>query len=152
MSAIRYLPVATFATLMGSAGLTLAWEKGAQVFGLPVLVSQLLLGFTLLLLAVLGSSYLVKFLKHRDAVCEEFNHPIKISFFVRTLNRLDAHCDCTASVSGAASADPLGYWCGAATGTYADPDEYLDSSVAHPGESHNPSVVYPNRRKYYCAY
>lgn len=81
MSAIRYLPVAIFATLMGCAGLTLAWEKAAEIFGLPALVSQLLLGFTLVLLAVLASSYLLKFFKHRDAVCEEFNHPIKISFF-----------------------------------------------------------------------
>lgn len=81
MSAIRYLPVATFATLMGSAGLTLAWEKAAEVFALPLIVSQLLLAFTALLLVLLGSTYLLKFLNHREAVCEEFNHPIKISFF-----------------------------------------------------------------------
>lgn len=81
MSAIRYLPVATFATLMGSAGLTLAWEKAAEVFGLPLIVSQLLLAFTALLLVVLGSTYLLKFLNYRETVCEEFNHPIKISFF-----------------------------------------------------------------------
>lgn len=81
MSAIRYLPVATFATLMGSAGLTLAWEKAAEVFGLTPVISQSLLGFTLCLLVILGASYLLKFVRHPDAVRDEFNHPIKISFF-----------------------------------------------------------------------
>jgi len=81
MSPIRYLPIATFATLMGSAGLTLAWEKGAELFGLPTLVSEVLLAFTCTLLVILGLSYLVKFIRYREAVLEEFNHPIKISFF-----------------------------------------------------------------------
>lgn len=81
MSSIRNLPVATFATLMGSAGLTLAWEKGAEVFGLPKLVSEFLLVLTCLLLVLLSLSYLLKFANYPDAVKEEFNHPIKISFF-----------------------------------------------------------------------
>lgn len=81
MSSIRNLPVATFATLMGSAGLTLAWEKGAEVFGLPKFVSEFLLVLTCLLLVLLSLSYLLKFANYPDAVKEEFNHPIKISFF-----------------------------------------------------------------------
>lgn len=81
MSAIRYLPVATFATLMGSTGLTLAWEKAAEVYALPSIVNQALLAFTTLLMVVLGLSYGLKYLRFKEAVCEEFNHPIKISFF-----------------------------------------------------------------------
>lgn len=81
MSHIRYLPVATFATLMGSSGLTLAWEKGAQVYGLPLLVSQVLLALTLGLMFLLAGSYAIKVVRFREEVCQEFHHPIKISFF-----------------------------------------------------------------------
>jgi len=81
MSAIRYLPVATFATIMGSAGLTLAWERAAQLFDLPLLISELLLAFTSALMILLGVSYAVKFFRFREEVSKEFNHPIKISFF-----------------------------------------------------------------------
>lgn len=81
MSAIRYLPVATFATIMGSAGLTLAWEKAAQLFDLPLLISELLLAFTTALMLLLGASYAVKFFRYREEVFKEFYHPIKISFF-----------------------------------------------------------------------
>lgn len=81
MSVIRYLPVATFATIMGSAGLTLAWERAAQLFDLPLLISELLLAFTSALIILLGVSYAVKFFRFREEVCKEFNHPIKVSFF-----------------------------------------------------------------------
>jgi len=81
MSRIRYLPVATFATLMGGAGLTLAWEKGAQVYGLPLLISQVLLALTLGLMLLLAASYAIKAVRFREEVCQEFQHPIKISFF-----------------------------------------------------------------------
>lgn len=81
MSRIRHLPVALFTTLMGSAGLTLVWEKGAEVFGLPLIISEVLLALTLGLMILLGSSYAIKFLRFREEVCQEFYHPIKISFF-----------------------------------------------------------------------
>jgi len=81
MSAIRYLPVATFATIMGSTGLTLAWQKAAEIFGVPLLVSELLLWFSAGLMLLLGGSYAIKFLRHSEEVYKEFYHPIKISFF-----------------------------------------------------------------------
>lgn len=78
---LAHLPVATFATIMGSVGLTLVWQKASAVFGLPILVSELLLGLTCFLLVLLGLSYLNKWRLYPQAVHAEFYHPIKISFF-----------------------------------------------------------------------
>ena len=38
---LRHFPVAFFATIMGTAGLTIAWQRGEQLFALGGVVSGL---------------------------------------------------------------------------------------------------------------
>lgn len=80
-SKLEHFPVATFATIMGSVGLTLVWQRASVVFGLPLIISEFLLTVTCALLLLLGFSYLLKWRRYPQAVHAEFYHPIKISFF-----------------------------------------------------------------------
>lgn len=79
---IAHFPIAFFAMIMGSGGLTLAWQKAAHsLSGVPEVISQILLLLTLSLFGWILLNYGRKFSKARPQVLAEFNHPIKISFF-----------------------------------------------------------------------
>lgn len=78
---LEYFPVVFFSTLMGTTGLTIAWQKAALFLGAPGWIGNLLLLVTLAWFTAVLSCYSVKLFRHPEAVLEEFNHPIKISFF-----------------------------------------------------------------------
>lgn len=79
-SRLRYLPVSLFASVMGIGGLSLAWRRAARVLGAPPWPGQVLAWVALVLFAVLLSAYALKWVRHRDAVLEEWRHPIKMAF------------------------------------------------------------------------
>lgn len=77
---LAHFPVAWFATIMGLAGLSLAWQRTEHLLGLPGLT-----GFALTLLAsalfiILTGLYFIKFLQFKPAVIKEWQHPIRINF------------------------------------------------------------------------
>ncbi len=78
---LQHFPVTFFAVIMGLSGLALAWRSASELFGITPLVSQLLAVLSLVLFCVLLVTYLLKVLRHPQAIKAEFNHPIKISFF-----------------------------------------------------------------------
>ncbi len=78
---LLHLPISIFSMVMGSVGLTLAWQKAAHVLGVSPLVSQVLVTLAACLMLLLTGSYLLKIIRHPQAVLAEFSHPIKISFF-----------------------------------------------------------------------
>ena len=80
-SRLQHMPVAFFAMIMGTAGLTLSWQKASHVLGMPVQVSQLLLTLVAGLLMTVVFSYGLKIKRFPELALKEFNHPIKISFF-----------------------------------------------------------------------
>lgn len=80
-SRLEYFPAAFFAMVMGLTGLTLAWQKAADVVDAPEVVSQLLLVLSALAFVCITISYAVKLFRFRQAVQQEFHHPIKMSFF-----------------------------------------------------------------------
>lgn len=80
-SRLEHFPVAFFAMVMGTLGLTLAWQKSAYVLALPSIISQVLLIVSATIFAIIVTVYLVKTIRHPTAVIAEFNHPIKMSFF-----------------------------------------------------------------------
>ncbi len=80
-SKLQHMPVAFFAMIMGTLGLTLAWQKSAHVLGLPALVPQVLLILSALVFITIVLSYLLKIFRYPTEVIAEFNHPIKMSFF-----------------------------------------------------------------------
>ena len=78
---LQHFPVAFFAMVMGTLGLTLAWQKSAHVLAVPPLIGQLLLIVSATFFAIIVSVFLLKIFRHPQAVLTEFNHPIKMSFF-----------------------------------------------------------------------
>jgi len=79
-SRLQHFPVSWFAMIMGLGGLSLAWRKAEEVMSLPLTVSPWLLGLSTLLFLMLSGTYLVKVLKFRQAVAQEWAHPIKMNF------------------------------------------------------------------------
>jgi tellurite resistance protein len=80
-SKLRYLPVPLFATVMGLAGLTLAWEKARAVLAPPIDPSPVLVPVTLTVMALLLVGYAAKLIRYPLEVRKEFNHPVKMNFF-----------------------------------------------------------------------
>lgn len=80
-SKLQHFPIAFFAMIMGTTGLTLAWQKAAEVLQLPALVSQVMLVLVACLFLAVCLGYVLKILRFPEMSLKEFHHPIKISFF-----------------------------------------------------------------------
>jgi len=80
-SSLPHVPVTIFASVMGLAGLGLAWRKGNAVLGLPDLVSEVFLALAGLAFITALLTYVIKALRHPQAVIGEFNHPVRSAFF-----------------------------------------------------------------------
>jgi len=78
---LEHFPISFFAIVMGLAGMTIAVEKAEHLWGWSFKSSLALLALTALAYAGIALTYLTKFLRHRGHVVEEFNHPIRMSFF-----------------------------------------------------------------------
>lgn len=78
---LAHLPVSLFSIVMGTTGLSIAWKRAAHALGAPDIIWQgialLAAGVFLLLLGL----YAIKLLRHREAVIEELQHPVRINFF-----------------------------------------------------------------------
>lgn len=70
-----------FAIVMGLTGLTLVFEHGAQIWGLPSWLGIASFGLDLVLFTVIALVYAIKWVRHPQAVVAEYNHPIRLSFF-----------------------------------------------------------------------
>jgi tellurite resistance protein len=80
-ASIRNLPVNLFASVMGIAGLSIAWRQASHEFGISPLISEAAGILSIIVFLVLGVGYLAKAVKHPDAVIGEFRHPIAGNFF-----------------------------------------------------------------------
>ncbi|WP_277372081.1 SLAC1 anion channel family protein [Pseudomonas sp. AA-38] len=78
---LAHFPVALFASVMGVAGLAIAWLKAAQTGLVPEQIGGGLRGLGTALFAFLLLIYLTKLLRHRAAVMAERAHPLKQNFF-----------------------------------------------------------------------
>lgn len=78
---LRHMPISFFAIVMGIAGLTIATQKLEGHFGLVAVASTILLGLAVLIWLAVFVSYVLKLLRYPDAVVEELNHPVRLSFF-----------------------------------------------------------------------
>jgi len=79
---LAHFPIGLFASVMGVAGLTLAWTKAAELgFWWAERLSMVMGWFTSVLFLSLITIYLLKAMRYPLAVRQEFNHPIKLNFF-----------------------------------------------------------------------
>jgi tellurite resistance protein len=80
-SRIRYLPISIFAMVMGLSGLSLALQRAARIWGLPVLLGEVAIIITAMVFLTLAALYGVKIVRYGADVVAEFRHPVKINFF-----------------------------------------------------------------------
>jgi tellurite resistance protein len=80
-SSLQHLPVTLFTTVMGLGGLTTATESVERHFGVPGYVSIALLTVTSAVWLTLVVAYLTKWIRYPQAVRDELNNPIRLSFF-----------------------------------------------------------------------
>ncbi|MFA5663451.1 SLAC1 anion channel family protein [Castellaniella sp.] len=78
---LQHFPIALFASVLGLAGLSIAWMKAQHVLGAPALVSEAIRGFATVVWFTLLGLYLVKWARFPAAVEEERSHPVKLNFF-----------------------------------------------------------------------
>lgn len=78
---LEHLSIALFSTVMGTAGLALAWLKAHSVLGMPAMVGEGLRGAVSALFVLLLVFYGLKILRYPQAVGAEMRHPIRINFF-----------------------------------------------------------------------
>lgn len=78
---LEHFPVSFFATVMGSAGLAIAWHKAHLVLGAPAIVGEVILDVATLLFVLLLVLYAAKWARHPGAVAQERLHPVRINFF-----------------------------------------------------------------------
>ncbi len=78
---LQHMPVSLFAIVMGLAGTTIALEKLEHLWGWTVTPSAVLFWLSALAFGLISLAYLSKFVRHRQHVVAEFNHPIRMSFF-----------------------------------------------------------------------
>ncbi len=80
-TSIKNLPINLFGSVMGLAGLGLAWRLSGQFYGYGAVLGEVLGGLAGLVFVLLTLSYLTKWIKHPETVRAEFNHPIASNFF-----------------------------------------------------------------------
>jgi tellurite resistance protein len=70
-----------FAIVMGMSGLTITYQKAHLWLGVSSYFGVVLTFLTSCIFVVIGSIYLLKFIKFKSDVKNEFSHPIRINFF-----------------------------------------------------------------------
>jgi tellurite resistance protein len=70
-----------FASVMGLAGLALAWRLAHSGLGAPAFVGEAIGAFALGVFVLISLGYLTKLARHPQAVHAEFHHPVAGNFF-----------------------------------------------------------------------
>jgi tellurite resistance protein len=78
---ITALPIALFGSVMGLAGLALAWHAATALFGVPAWIGEGLGWATIVIFIALTVAYALKALTAFDEVRAEFNHPVAGNMF-----------------------------------------------------------------------
>jgi tellurite resistance protein len=83
MPRLARLPISIFAVVMGLSGLSISTHKFAEHFDITsiYLLNEYLSIFSLAVFAILSILTILKFIKYPKSLKNEWNHPIKISFF-----------------------------------------------------------------------
>ncbi len=78
---IRQLPINLFASVMGVTGLALAWREAAGALAIPAWPGEAFGWMGLAIFVALALSYVIKLVRHPEAVHAEFTHPVMGNFF-----------------------------------------------------------------------
>ncbi|MBT9256959.1 SLAC1 anion channel family protein [Phycicoccus sp. MAQZ13P-2] len=77
---LAHLPVTLFSSVMGLGGVSLAWRRAAHVYELPAWPAQGFLALAALTFVVVGTAYVVKWVRFPAAARAELRHPVRMTF------------------------------------------------------------------------
>jgi len=80
-SRLQYFPISYFSIVMGLVGLTLSIQKAEGILQVGNGISTGLLIVSSIIFLLIAAMYSAKLIKHPNAVKEEFNNPVRLSFF-----------------------------------------------------------------------
>lgn len=78
---IAFFPIALFGAILGYSGLTIGFLNANLIVGIPAEIGLILTLITTVLFLIVSGTYLLKFFKARQAVHNEFSHPVGMNFF-----------------------------------------------------------------------
>ncbi|MCF6189323.1 MAG: SLAC1 anion channel family protein [Cocleimonas sp.] len=82
LNRLENFPISFFSVIMGLSGLSIAWGKAMEVFGIEYHINTVLVGIASVIFVVLILMYLTKIIKYPSSVAAELAHPVKLSFFL----------------------------------------------------------------------
>jgi tellurite resistance protein len=80
-SRLRHFPIASFAIVMGLAGLAIAWTRAEAALHAPAAIGDALAWLTALAFIVIAIAYIAKLASHPEDVAKELRHPVRLNFF-----------------------------------------------------------------------
>ncbi len=80
-SSVQHLPVSLFGSVMGLAGLSLAWRAMDQYYGIGNSISDVIGVIAATVFIILSLAYLTKLIKYPQSVIAEFSHSTSRNFF-----------------------------------------------------------------------
>lgn len=81
LNRLKFFPIMMFAIIMGLSGLTIVYQKAHEIFGVPSIIGDILLGIDTIVFISILSVYILKLIKYISEVKKELDHPIRINFF-----------------------------------------------------------------------
>ncbi len=78
---LQHFPVSLFASVMGTTGLSIAYQRYSHIIGIPPWIGFSLLTLATILFLSISLIYLRKFFHYRAEVIAEFHHPVRANFF-----------------------------------------------------------------------
>ncbi len=78
---IKHFPISFFSIILGLTGFVIAFQKIETILRIPFSISHYFLAITLVAFGIISIIYLLKIIKFRNDVKNEFSHPVKLSFF-----------------------------------------------------------------------
>lgn len=78
---LQFFPVMMFSIIMGLAGLSIVYKRAHELLGFSSYIALIMSYFTIVLFFLILFIYILKFIKYKDEVKAEWEHPIRINFF-----------------------------------------------------------------------
>lgn len=81
IGSVQFLPVNLFASVMGIAGLSLAWRQANKLFGTSTVIADAIGVVAVVMFIVLSIAYTSKWIQYPQKVAGQFMHPVSGNFF-----------------------------------------------------------------------
>ncbi len=78
---LQFFPIMMFAIVMGFTGLSIVLKKVSETLFFPSVIASIFGFISLVLFLVILFIYTKKYIKYKEEVIKEINHPIRINFF-----------------------------------------------------------------------